>query len=64
MYAPYTANDLVRVMEHDLEERHAAAELSRRRLLPGAGERIPASAVARRRFANMLLRFTGSVSSN
>jgi len=60
MFTPYTANDLVRVMEHELNERHVAAESSRRRLLPATQMRVPVTAAARSRFSVLLARLTGA----
>jgi hypothetical protein len=55
MYTPYTAHDLIRVMEQDLEARHAA-RAQRARLVPEAELRRPAAETSRSRFATMLLR--------
>ncbi|MCC6704874.1 MAG: hypothetical protein IT334_08335 [Thermomicrobiales bacterium] len=60
MFLPYTAIDLVRVIEEELTGRHRAAESSRQRLLPDTQMRLPVTSATRTRFSRLLSRITSS----
>jgi hypothetical protein len=57
MYSPYTAHDLIRVMEQDIEERRSA-RARRARAMHDVELRRSKAESARSRFATLLLRAT------
>lgn len=59
MYTPYTATDLVRVMENEMKERHEAGDARRGRLLPATEARTPVSRAVRQRFFAIFARLSG-----